>query len=190
MHQTINVFQVWGGPSLRKGAILAPLGRFVVPFWRPMGFEGSVRFVFLCIFGAFAKTKKHLHSVTTIPLKLENTKQGQPYTKRRSNPLGVCFSMFLAFSGLQRGENKIKNLVPTATQSILGFTVLRADRRHLLALAVENNHLQQGIGRIWQNLAESGGIIYLRKRANLNRTEVSQGATKIHQQIGTEKWLA
>ena len=40
-----------------ESEISAPLGRFVLPFWRPLEFEGPIRFVFLDVFGATAKNK-------------------------------------------------------------------------------------------------------------------------------------
>ena len=42
--------------ALRFYDLLAPLGLFCVPLWRPMDFEGTIRLVFLDVFGTTAKT--------------------------------------------------------------------------------------------------------------------------------------
>ena len=46
---------------MKSGAILAPLGRLYVPFWRALDFEGPIRLVFLGVFGATAKTRQFMY---------------------------------------------------------------------------------------------------------------------------------
>ena len=60
---------------MKSEIMLAPLGRFYVPFSPPLDFEGSIRLAFFYVFGATAKTRKFMYFLTTVPLKLENAKQ-------------------------------------------------------------------------------------------------------------------
>ena len=71
------------------------LGRFRVPFWRLLDFEGPIRSAFLDVFGVTAKNMTIMYSLTTVPLKMENAKHLETQTTRRSNPLGVhrCLSV-------------------------------------------------------------------------------------------------
>ena len=57
---------------MKSGSILAPFGRFSVPFLRPLDFEGLARLVFLKVFGAVTKTRKNVYFSTTVTLKLES----------------------------------------------------------------------------------------------------------------------
>ena len=70
------------------------LGRFCVPFWRPLDFEGPIRLVFLYVFGATAKTK---NKYTNVPLKLESVNNENH--RQNEDPLHLALLHVLAFRG-------------------------------------------------------------------------------------------
>ena len=49
--------------KMNSGAILAPLGRLCVTFWRPLDFEGPIRLVFLEVFGAVTTNPKIINKI-------------------------------------------------------------------------------------------------------------------------------
>ena len=74
---------------MTSGTILAAFGRFCVPFWRPLDFEGPARLVFPDVFGATAKTRKNILFQTDLPLELESTNNKE--LRQNGSPTDLAF---------------------------------------------------------------------------------------------------
>ena len=96
----------------RTWPALAPIGRFWVPFWTPLDFEGSIGSGFLTVFGAVATTRKYLYCCWKIR-KCKHSSRNEQHKKRRSNSFGV--SQWLSVPHVsfktQEGEHQTKNLI-------------------------------------------------------------------------------
>ena len=87
---------------MQRGAIFAPLGRFRVPFWHLLDFEGPIRLVCLNIFGTTATNRTIMICLTNVPLKLESANNEQH--RRNEGPIHLAFPHDLAlFESAQWG---------------------------------------------------------------------------------------
>ena len=81
--------------------LLAPLGRFGTPSWRPLHNEGPIRLVFFYVFGAFGAITNNLKQImylsSTISQKLESTNNEKRW--QNEGPIHPALLNSLQFPG-------------------------------------------------------------------------------------------